>query len=389
MVLLAPYPMDRLPLVSREETARTRRLVRALGAWSPEQVDGLAVGLLGAPLRVRPGVPEALDAYRGLQSLVDPLVAVVLVVPERGARAMVEMHPRLAALLVDRALGGEGGPEAIGGGEPPAEAERGVLAYVAARMLEAAGAADWRVATVLTEAEAARALLEEAGEALVWPLQVSLHGDRGGARLWLFGAEETGAAGPPEALLARWAAVPLQIVLWGGQAELSAEDWQGVEPGDVLVLDVCGLRPAMEGWQGEAWLSVAGGERSRWVGTVREDGFHVVRRERMAGTGTAEGRTMTEHSGEEPGGLAPEESGEEHAEALSAAADAPLTIGVELARFTLTFQELAAIRPGEVVATGRPVGTEVVLRIGDRAVATGELVDVEGEVGVRILRIGD
>jgi flagellar motor switch/type III secretory pathway protein FliN len=74
--------------------------------------------------------------------------------------------------------------------------------------------------------------------------------------------------------------------------------------------------------------------------------------------------------------------------ALAVVGDAPVDLRVELARVALTLAELGELRPGEVIVTGRPLGAEVVLRAGERAVAMGELVDVEGELGVRILRLG-
>ena len=40
-----------------------------------------------------------------------------------------------------------------------------------------------------------------------------------------------------------------------------------------------------------------------------------------------------------------------------------------------------------VIVTGAAIGTRVVLRAGKQAVAFGELVDVDGEVGVRILEV--
>jgi flagellar motor switch/type III secretory pathway protein FliN len=63
-------------------------------------------------------------------------------------------------------------------------------------------------------------------------------------------------------------------------------------------------------------------------------------------------------------------------------------VSVELARFTMPLEELGALRTGEVVATGRAVGERVTLRAGGHALAVGELVDVDGEVGVRLLRVG-
>ena len=64
--------------------------------------------------------------------------------------------------------------------------------------------------------------------------------------------------------------------------------------------------------------------------------------------------------------------------------DAPLVVRVELGAVTLTAREWAALRPGDVIELGRRVNEPVVLRIAGILVAQGELVDIEGELGVRI-----
>jgi flagellar motor switch protein FliM len=64
--------------------------------------------------------------------------------------------------------------------------------------------------------------------------------------------------------------------------------------------------------------------------------------------------------------------------------DAPLVVRVELGAVTLTAREWAALRPGDVIELGRRVSEPVVLRIAGILVAQGELVDIEGELGVRI-----
>jgi flagellar motor switch/type III secretory pathway protein FliN len=66
------------------------------------------------------------------------------------------------------------------------------------------------------------------------------------------------------------------------------------------------------------------------------------------------------------------------------ALDAPLIVRVELGAVTLSAKEWAALRPGDVIETGRRVGEPVVLRVSGREIARGELVDIEGELGVRI-----
>jgi type III secretion system YscQ/HrcQ family protein len=63
----------------------------------------------------------------------------------------------------------------------------------------------------------------------------------------------------------------------------------------------------------------------------------------------------------------------------------PVVVRVELGEATMTAREWAALGKGDVVTLGRRLGEPVVLRVGGVLVATGELVEVEGEVGVRIV----
>jgi type III secretion protein Q len=64
--------------------------------------------------------------------------------------------------------------------------------------------------------------------------------------------------------------------------------------------------------------------------------------------------------------------------------DAPLVMRVEVGAVTLSAAEWAALGPGDVIALSRRVSEPVVLRIAGAEVARGELVDIEGELGVRI-----
>src|SRR5205085_7866999 len=64
--------------------------------------------------------------------------------------------------------------------------------------------------------------------------------------------------------------------------------------------------------------------------------------------------------------------------------DAPLVVRVELGAVTMSAREWAALRAGDVIGLGRRVSGPVVLRIAGTVVARGELVDIEGELGVRI-----
>jgi type III secretion system YscQ/HrcQ family protein len=69
---------------------------------------------------------------------------------------------------------------------------------------------------------------------------------------------------------------------------------------------------------------------------------------------------------------------------VDAALEAPVVVRVELGAVSMTAADWAKLRPGDVIETGRRVAEPVVLRVAGRVVARGELVDVDGEVGVRV-----
>lgn len=69
---------------------------------------------------------------------------------------------------------------------------------------------------------------------------------------------------------------------------------------------------------------------------------------------------------------------------VDAALDAPVVVRVELGSVSMTAADWAKLRTGDVIETGRRVAEPVILRVAGRVVARGELVDVDGEVGVRV-----
>lgn len=62
----------------------------------------------------------------------------------------------------------------------------------------------------------------------------------------------------------------------------------------------------------------------------------------------------------------------------------PIEVEIELTRVRLSLSELSLLKPGVVLPLHMNAAQPVVLRVGDRAVARAELVEIEGEVGARI-----
>lgn len=81
----------------------------------------------------------------------------------------------------------------------------------------------------------------------------------------------------------------------------------------------------------------------------------------------------------------PTESRSFRAEAVLATA--PVEIIAEIGRLSVPAEEVLALAPGSVLAIGPLHPQSVDLRIGSRLWARGELVDVEGQLGVRLTTI--
>jgi type III secretion protein Q len=68
-------------------------------------------------------------------------------------------------------------------------------------------------------------------------------------------------------------------------------------------------------------------------------------------------------------------------------AAAPIEVVVELARITLRGDEVLGLAPGVVLTVAADRRQAIALRVGGAIWAEGELVDVEGELGVRVTRL--
>ncbi len=67
--------------------------------------------------------------------------------------------------------------------------------------------------------------------------------------------------------------------------------------------------------------------------------------------------------------------------------DLPVTLTVELGRLSLSLARLADLKPGDVLNLTRNKREPVELTSGDRLVARGELVQIDQELGIRILQV--
>jgi len=76
---------------------------------------------------------------------------------------------------------------------------------------------------------------------------------------------------------------------------------------------------------------------------------------------------------------------EESSDLVSAVGEVPVLVRVEIGEARMAAREWAALERGDVISLGRRIGERVVLRVGGVPIATGELVEIDGNVGVRIV----
>ncbi|HEY7726514.1 MAG TPA: FliM/FliN family flagellar motor switch protein [Anaeromyxobacteraceae bacterium] len=321
-------PFD-LPAVSRGFAALSPAAA-ALGRRVAERVAAALAAQLRAPVHLEGrAVPAEPGPGPGLVRRTVSFGAL----PAPGA---LELDAALAPRLLDLLAGGSGEAPPALEATPVEEAALDLLLLVA---LAAAGEEP--------EVSALAPRLARAGAGPSSPLAVEIAVEAGAARgrcRLLLPAEAVAALAPPAGELAPGiAALEVEAGLANGAADLPAAEIATLEPGDVLLLDEPPGRGAALLLPG---LALRGRE---------EEG--ALRVEEIA---------VTESS-----------------------AAFPMVLTVEVARARVTLGDLARVEPGAALPLHAPRDGRVVLRLGDRVVARGRLVEVDGALGVAIESLGD
>ena len=366
-----PYPFDSWPKFSRAHLRALARLRSHIGTPQYSAALGCASTLLGAPVEVTNTAAETLlgAALGARLAALGPCALLVLEVAQAGLDDLVllELSGSFAERLVDRTLGGDT-PALTPSGLPIDELSQGALAYLAARCLAAVGGR-LRLRHVLTDVRALGEVLNSAAW-LALTCEVRIGDEAGSARVYARAAMLT--QGSARALR-ELPELPLTLVAEVGRAALPRSELASLRQRDIIVLDACALQRDAGRWLGSVAVHVLG-SRTHLVCQIRDQRLQVERHCRATEPAMTTGRVSQPASNPELGTLA---------------LDAPLEIHVELARFSVTLGELQRMTAGDVLQTGQRIGEAVTLRVAGRAIARGELVDVEGEVGVRVTQFLD
>ncbi len=215
-------------------------------------------------------------------------------------------------------------------------------------------------------------------------LAVRVAGRLFGARAWVTGAEQPTHDVAPTVNAAQLGALEIALPVVVARATTTRDALLVLAPGDAFMPGA--------GWtierDGHGRAALAAPEAEHGIGVdLGRDGSVVLRDDTVA-LGADEDAARSA-PGDEPGVdedmTTADDTGID--KLGDAVLDAPIVVRVELGTVRLAARDWARLRAGDVIETGRRVAEPVVLRVAGREVARGELVDVEGELGVRIREI--
>ncbi len=330
-------------------------------------------------------------------------------------RGFVEIDLALAHAGIDILLGGGGETVAL---RPLTDIEEGVMSFVVLEMLRALapcvapGLPRLRMESILRNTDEAVGVLGDEPQVVTVQFTCVLGPHSGFVRI-ILPSSVLGLAHPPEhspeaaarrnALFEQNASRLTGVKAWlraeVGRVEIASSDLASLRPGDVVLADEISVR-SDRGEEGTAELRVGTGrlgrmdaevfldEQGRYSARIADFVFgDAAREEAPAGAEPDEAQDddVTNPTGSRNPGersMVDESSSKEGGELLN---DIPLQIAVELARVPITAEQVVSLRVGQVVDLNRLPGEPVELSVNGKIVARGELVEVEGHLGVRIL----
>lgn len=357
--------------------------------------------------------------------IAEPAFLAILAPSPQRARGLLEVDLSLCHASIDKLLGGTGDASAL---RSLTDIEEGVMGYVILECLKTlapnldAGLPRPRLEGTARSVEAAIALFGEEPNVAIVQLKATLGAQAGFVRLFIpqsvVGMTNAPGEGPERK--ARWQAqlvrglgrlktVETQLRAEIGRAVISGKDLSGIRSGDVVLLDELTARPD-KGEGGVVKLRIGRGARGRLVADLLEEdgrykaritGFEPGEEARRAENDGVEQdgeaqRADASAAGSEPGGTQDEEAAsrdsggevsenEQGGEGADLLADIPLQIAVEIGRVAVTADQVVAMKPGQVIDLNKLPGEPVELSVNGKIVGRGELVDIEGHLGVKVL----
>lgn len=331
----------------------------------------------------------------------EPTFLAVLVAQPHKPRGLLEVELGLAHKAIDLLLGGAGEATAL---RPLTDLEEGMMTYLVIETLRALSVGldptlpKLRLESLARGFDEVASLIGEDESLVVVQLRASFGSHGGYVRLFIPEAVLASAGPPPDAPVrrarrlaqaqaaaSRLGKIGLVLRVEIGQVEISAGDLAHLIAGDVVLVDGLSCRPD-RGEGGTARMKVGQGRLGHVAAelTPVEGGFQAEVKGIVLGATPGPGEPPDASTFPGVKGRDDVEGNPEGADLMN---DIPLQISVELARVPITGEELIGLKVGQVFDLGRTADEPLELSVNGRVVARGELVEVEGNLGVRIISL--
>lgn len=367
-----PFPFASLETLTRAGVASAARLRRV----ARDYVDvGAIESALSELVHERVVLTTRRHAKLASPRGTDDAIGVLLALPGesvKSRRVLLDVDGALGAVVVARALR-QKAPRAVDASRAPSPALSGALAAVVVAALRRAHAdvVPRVIAAGPGAALASDLLLAEREVTTAW-LSVRVGDDAFEARLHVPDAHAPAprAEAFTQANLMAFGDAPIALPLVLATTLASPADLAALAPGDAFMPPALDLVVRDDAITCDVALVAPASERG--LGATLAEGGRLVVRGLLESHPWIQERAMPS----EPAVTATMLEGLE---------DAPVLVRIELGTVEMKAREWAELAPGDVVTLGRRVGDPAVLRVGGVELARGELVQVDGDYGVRIV----
>ncbi len=318
-------------------------------------------------------------------------------------KLIVDVDPALITQSIDRLLGGDGQSDIIR--RNLTQVEQGVVSFVLLKIIGAfydGWQSGREVALTLDDFANSREelgnLIQEDSDYYLMGLRAGLGDSIGYARILLpanfiesFAKPVAQSGGTPEELehmrkmLVQLADKEVEMKIEAGRLELASEDIANLEAGDIIILEHHQLVLGPEGPGGTISGHIGQGRNGKLEGQLlSSEGqlkfaiSQIIVQEQPIET------PMTDELNDEPTIQEPTDNLPE-TEGLLRDIDAPVVI--ELGRLKMNTAQVTRLKSGQILRLPRNANDPVDLVVNDKLFARGELVEIDGELGVRLVKV--
>lgn len=411
-----PYRFKGLPKYTRESAALLSSFSRYLG------LSNYGARLLGEVAKVatdvfRQEVTIEFDHLRSMtfeeiaMSVPEHACLVRVGLPPKEEKALWEIDPVLATVLVERLLGGRG--DDVGMSRPFTDIERGVLTYGVLKIANAFQVNLQQGSELAVRVEAIEQSIDPFRQNFQDDLafhSISLKASFGGAvafsRVFIPHTLTAGAFSlpeEPEGSEGYWQQLRRNLNRVGEQwmvgrirvatIDLGPDDIKALDIGDIVLIENHQLQGTGESLSGTAELRL-GRAKNGIVKTALlwRNGRCDLQISELALQEEPQDMSDEQDIPAEPvevedGGEPPAPPNDNIQEAEGLLRDVPSPVVVELGRLKMSTSQVIRLKAGQILRLGRSPTDTVDLVVNNRIFARGELIEIDGELGVRLVQL--